>query len=143
MAARHHRIAVIPGDGIGKEVMPEGVRVLEKAAALYGFSLPRLAGGPARTTSTVFATPLVVPYLLSYDIVALAVAAVLWVDHSRFSPAQRIGLIVLVSMPLLMPILGMVGLPIAPLVILLAWLALLHQEGALPRLTRHPTPSTP
>ncbi|MFG1226357.1 tartrate dehydrogenase [Xanthobacter wiegelii] len=39
MAARHHRIAVIPGDGIGKEVMPEGVRVLEKAAALYDFSL--------------------------------------------------------------------------------------------------------
>lgn len=39
MAARHHRIAVIPGDGIGKEVMPEGVRVLETAAALYGFSL--------------------------------------------------------------------------------------------------------
>lgn len=39
MAARHYRIAVIPGDGIGKEVMPEGVRVLEKAAALYGFSL--------------------------------------------------------------------------------------------------------
>ena len=24
-----HRIAVIPGDGIGKEVVPEGVRVLE------------------------------------------------------------------------------------------------------------------
>ena len=29
---RVHRIAVIPGDGIGKEVMPEGVRVLEAAA---------------------------------------------------------------------------------------------------------------
>src|SRR5689334_3050177 len=26
---RVYRIAVIPGDGIGKEVMPEGVRVLE------------------------------------------------------------------------------------------------------------------
>ncbi|MFG1189390.1 tartrate dehydrogenase [Xanthobacter flavus] len=39
MAGNHYRIAVIPGDGIGKEVMPEGVRVLEKAAALYGFSL--------------------------------------------------------------------------------------------------------
>ena len=25
-----HRIAVIPGDGIGKEVVPEGIRVLEK-----------------------------------------------------------------------------------------------------------------
>jgi len=30
-----HRIAVIPGDGIGKEVMPEGVRVLEAAARRY------------------------------------------------------------------------------------------------------------
>ena len=26
-----HRIAVIPGDGIGKEVVPEGIRVLEAA----------------------------------------------------------------------------------------------------------------
>ena len=29
---RVYRIAVIPGDGIGKEVVPEGVRVLEAAA---------------------------------------------------------------------------------------------------------------
>ena len=36
---RSYRIAVIPGDGIGKEVMPEGVRVLERAAALYGFTI--------------------------------------------------------------------------------------------------------
>lgn len=34
-----HRIAVIPGDGIGKEVMPEGVRVLEAAARMYGIGL--------------------------------------------------------------------------------------------------------
>ncbi len=34
-----HRIAVIPGDGIGKEVMPEGVRVLEAAACKYGIDL--------------------------------------------------------------------------------------------------------
>ena len=27
-----HKIALIPGDGIGKEVLPEGVRVLEAAA---------------------------------------------------------------------------------------------------------------
>ncbi|KGM35678.1 tartrate dehydrogenase [Inquilinus limosus] len=33
------RIAVIPGDGIGKEVVPEGVRVLEKAAAHFGIGL--------------------------------------------------------------------------------------------------------
>jgi len=30
---------VIPGDGIGKEVVPEGVRVLEAAAAAHGFTL--------------------------------------------------------------------------------------------------------
>ena len=36
---RIHRIAVIPGDGIGKEVMPEGVRVLEIAAKKFGFEL--------------------------------------------------------------------------------------------------------
>ena len=36
---RVYRVAVIPGDGIGKEVMPEGVRVLEAAAKRYGFEL--------------------------------------------------------------------------------------------------------
>jgi tartrate dehydrogenase/decarboxylase/D-malate dehydrogenase len=30
------KIAVIPGDGIGKEVVPEGLRVLEAAGAKYG-----------------------------------------------------------------------------------------------------------
>ena len=34
-----HRIAVIAGDGIGKEVMPEGLRVLEAAAARFGVAL--------------------------------------------------------------------------------------------------------
>ena len=33
-----YRIAVIPGDGIGKEVMPEGVRVLDAAARKFGFT---------------------------------------------------------------------------------------------------------
>ena len=36
---RNYTISVIPGDGIGKEVMPEGVRVLERAASLYGFTI--------------------------------------------------------------------------------------------------------
>lgn len=34
-----YRIAVIPGDGIGKEVVPEGVRVLNAAARRHGFAL--------------------------------------------------------------------------------------------------------
>jgi tartrate dehydrogenase/decarboxylase/D-malate dehydrogenase len=33
------RIAAIAGDGIGKEVMPEGLRVLEAAAERFGFAL--------------------------------------------------------------------------------------------------------
>jgi tartrate dehydrogenase/decarboxylase/D-malate dehydrogenase len=31
-----HRIAVIPGDGIGKEVVPEGIRVLDAVASRHG-----------------------------------------------------------------------------------------------------------
>ena len=34
-----HRIAVIAGDGIGQEVMPEGLRVLEAAARRFGIAL--------------------------------------------------------------------------------------------------------
>ncbi len=34
-----HRIAVIAGDGIGKEVMPEGMRVVEAAARRFGVAL--------------------------------------------------------------------------------------------------------
>ena len=37
--SRTLRIAAIPGDGIGKEVMPEGLRVLEKAARRFGIEL--------------------------------------------------------------------------------------------------------
>src|SRR6476620_1485062 len=39
MSKKQYRIAVIPGDGIGKEVVPEGLRVLEAAARKYGVSL--------------------------------------------------------------------------------------------------------
>ncbi|MCR0980832.1 tartrate dehydrogenase [Roseomonas populi] len=37
--ARKHRIAVVPGDGIGKETTPEGLRVLDAAARRFGFEL--------------------------------------------------------------------------------------------------------
>ena len=36
---RRYSIASIPGDGIGKEVLPEGVRVLDAAAKVCGFAL--------------------------------------------------------------------------------------------------------
>jgi tartrate dehydrogenase/decarboxylase / D-malate dehydrogenase len=37
--SKTHQIAVIPGDGIGKEVMPEALRVLKKAEARFGFTV--------------------------------------------------------------------------------------------------------
>lgn len=40
-AARTHRIAVIPGDGIGTEVMPEALRVLDIVEDRFGVSLSR------------------------------------------------------------------------------------------------------
>ncbi|KAJ0158364.1 D-malate dehydrogenase [decarboxylating] [Colletotrichum tanaceti] len=39
MTPQHLKIAVIPGDGIGTEVMPWGVRCLESVARIFGISL--------------------------------------------------------------------------------------------------------
>ena len=39
---RTHRIAAIPGDGIGKEVLPEGLRVPLSLSALEGLSLQEI-----------------------------------------------------------------------------------------------------
>ena len=36
---RNYRIAVIPGDGIGKEVMPEALRALDAVSKRYGIGL--------------------------------------------------------------------------------------------------------
>ena len=36
---RTYRIAAVPGDGIGKETVPEGLRVLDAAATRFGFAL--------------------------------------------------------------------------------------------------------
>ena len=37
----NYKIAVLPGDGIGPEVMHEGLEVLKQVAGLYGFSVER------------------------------------------------------------------------------------------------------
>jgi 3-isopropylmalate dehydrogenase len=38
---RHYKVAVIPGDGIGKEVVPVGLQVLDQVASQHGFSLEK------------------------------------------------------------------------------------------------------
>ena len=37
MGKQHHKVAVIPGDGIGQEVIPAALTVLEAAASRGGF----------------------------------------------------------------------------------------------------------
>src|SRR5262249_60032342 len=37
--SKSYKIAAIPGDGIGREVVPEGMRVIEAAARRHGFSV--------------------------------------------------------------------------------------------------------
>jgi tartrate dehydrogenase/decarboxylase/D-malate dehydrogenase len=52
------RIAVIAGDGIGKEVMPEGMRVVDAAARKFGIDLPSTSSiFPAGTTARSTARP--------------------------------------------------------------------------------------
>ena len=44
----NYNIAVLPGDGIGPEVMGEGTQVLKQVAQLYGFTVslePGIVGG--------------------------------------------------------------------------------------------------
>ena len=53
MTGQRFKIAAIPGDGIGQEVMPEGLRVLNAAARRFGFGLdiePITWASCARTT---------------------------------------------------------------------------------------------
>jgi len=38
-AIRKYNVATIPGDGIGKEVVPEGIRVADAAARKFGFAI--------------------------------------------------------------------------------------------------------
>ena len=49
-----YRIAAIPGDGIGKEVVPEGIRVLDAVAKKHGIDF--------RTAAKVFLDPFIVEF---------------------------------------------------------------------------------
>ncbi len=41
MSKTHHRVAVIPGDGVGTEVTAEALKVLDAAASRFGFTTER------------------------------------------------------------------------------------------------------
>lgn len=102
--------------------------------ALYLWSLARLRTSQARSMSTVFATFLITPYSVSYDLVALcAVAAIQFeivtrndeLDFDNGTAIQRLPVIFLFALPALIYPMGMSGLPISPLIIAAAWVSLL------------------
>ena len=59
----NYKIAVLPGDGIGPEVMSEGVQVLKQAAELYGFSVELEQGLVGGASIDAHGKPLVDPVL--------------------------------------------------------------------------------
>ena len=55
--AKTHRIAVVPGDGIGKETVPEALKVLDAASRRFGFALECRLHGICRTDPRPAWTP--------------------------------------------------------------------------------------
>jgi 3-isopropylmalate dehydrogenase len=58
-----YKIAVLPGDGIGPEVMREGVEVLRQAANVYGFEVELAEGIIGGASIDAYGKPLVDPVL--------------------------------------------------------------------------------
>ncbi|MDQ7039420.1 MAG: 3-isopropylmalate dehydrogenase [Rhodothermus sp.] len=84
MEAPHYHIVVLPGDGIGPEVTCEAVRVLEAAAAAFGFRLTLETHSVGGAAIEVWGDPLpesVLQACLQADAVLLgAVGGPMW-DH--------------------------------------------------------------
>ena len=57
-----YKIAVLPGDGIGPEVMREGTQVLNQAAKLHGFKVELEEGVVAARRSTPMASRTRIPF---------------------------------------------------------------------------------
>ena len=59
-----YKIAVLPGDGIGREVMDEARQVLQQAAQLYGFSVELEEGLVGGASIDAYGKPLTDPVLM-------------------------------------------------------------------------------
>ncbi|HEX9143265.1 MAG TPA: isocitrate/isopropylmalate family dehydrogenase, partial [Candidatus Binatia bacterium] len=59
----NYKIAVLPGDGIGPEVMGEGTQVLQQSAKLYGFRVELEEGVVGGASIDAHGKPLIEPVL--------------------------------------------------------------------------------
>lgn len=108
---------------------------------IFSFSLFRLETPWARAASLVFATFLITPYSVVYDMASLAAVVALWplAGTRPGGKVHRLLFILTAMFPVLTVFLGLAGLPLTPLVILAAWLAMLQNEGVFRR--HHPSPA--
>ena len=108
------------------------------------WSLFHLRNLTVRGFSLLFATFMISPYSFVYDLPALSVAAALTVTRGDRYASEGIDVtFLLMGLVCIMPLLGIVlslnGLPIAPAVLALGWIAMLaRQRGTAPL-----TPSSP
>lgn len=101
------------------------------ALGVWISSLRHLLSNWARAASTIFATFVVSPYSLNYDLIAMAAMAALWPLPDTHAPSRvlRASLLAVTTIPIMMPALGLAGWPIAPILIALTWLLLLRNEA--------------
>lgn len=112
------------------------------ALGLYLYTLPRMTTCVDRMVSTVFATFMISPYSVSYDLVALSAAVVIrgeaWARdmgkyHSRaFDISGVISVLLLLLLPVLVLPLGLLERPISPLIILISWVFLISSQAKDP-----------
>jgi hypothetical protein len=105
-------------------------------AVLFALALRRVADPAVRVLALLLATFLISPYSVAYDFGALASFAALWPLSPRRDPAPaplRFALLAVAVLPVAMLPLGQTGLPVTPLVLLLAFMALLASERAFSR----------
>lgn len=92
------------------------------ALALAVYAAWRLRDGPARqsaTAATIAATFVVSPYAMSYDMVALVCAALIWTASARqgFGAGRGLLAAAVFVLPLVGPYLSALKLPVGPLVV--------------------------
>ena len=88
-----HRVAVLPGDGIGREVVPAAQRVLERVGQLHGFGFEWDELEPAPEAPGVLRRvdlPIAVVTNCSEDL-GVRAAALLGVDLAAVVTTERVG----------------------------------------------------
>jgi len=98
------------------------------AFLVFGWTLFKLRNSDNQAAGLVFATFLISPYSLVYDLGALVVVSS---SIYRLGPANlsgRIAYIVLASLPLSGPMLSLGGLPVVPLLFAIGWGVLILQD---------------